>query len=218
MDNDQNGFLIPTIWGQDLPAFLRENMGILDPSLAKLYLSQTVAVDMDHLQNAIKTIYTNKILREKMGSESLKKAQRFQWGKIIKDYEDFWAELGEEATTSDSSIFGTDMDMLIGDFEKAFSHYPAKILSNNDRVSITQVGRNVLSKNSDLITYEDMSVCLFPELETLILNSLMNNDLNVLDIKIEAEKTLQATSGDTTFHLSHLLKHGAITLRQGDLK
>ena len=212
------GSLIPTTWSDELPEFLKENMGILDPSLAKLYLSQTVSVDLGELENAIYKFYNNEDLRSSMAKAASQRAQTYRWGNIIGSYEAFWSDLATEARMNGNRKVGTGVDLLVGDFQKTFSHYPSRIISDNDIMSITEVGRAVLDGTFSLIKYDDVACCMFPELEKLILHELLKGDQSTGDLKRQAEKGLQATEGQTGFHLQWLLKHGALNLETSSSK
>ncbi|MBN1850758.1 MAG: glycosyltransferase family 4 protein [Deltaproteobacteria bacterium] len=208
--NNKNGFLISTRWLSELPEFLNENLAVLDPSLTKLYLSQTVALDLDQLHRAIKTLYQEDMLRKSMGFQSIIMAKQYRWENIIHSYEDFWASLAEEASSSKYGALKTNLDILEGEILNTFSHYPSYILSENDEFSITRVGQDVLDNKIALTKYQDVSVCFFDELEHLILNLLLTGNLSLESIKDYAAEKLEATRGQTLFHLGWLLKHGAI--------
>jgi glycosyltransferase involved in cell wall biosynthesis len=212
VDHDKNGFLISTLWSPELPEFIHENLGVLDPSLTKLYLSQTIAIDLEQLQHAIEMLYQNKSLRTNMGAASMAMAETYQWKNVIRLYEDFWAELAEDASKVDRTMLKTNQDILLGDFGRTFSHYPSRVLSEHDLFSITRVGQDALSRHVPFIKYEDLSVCLFPELETLLLEMLLQGSQSIQAMKQYAADRLQATHGQTLFHLGWLLKHGAVKI------
>ena len=93
----REGFLLPTIWTDRLPEFLGDNLGILDPSMARLYLSQMVAVDVEKLRSSILRLGGDPNLRSRMGAAAKSRALSYRWESIIPRYEDFWAQLKEEA-------------------------------------------------------------------------------------------------------------------------
>jgi glycosyltransferase involved in cell wall biosynthesis len=214
VEHDKNGFLIPTTWIPELPEAISENLGILDPSLAKLYLSQTVAIDLEQLRHAIKALYQSAVLRTDMGAASLLMAQAYQWRNVIRLYENFWAELAKGARECPHTQLKTDQDILVGDFEKTFSHYPSRIVSEDDGVFITSVGRDMINQKLSVVKYQDLSVCLFEELEVFILHALMNGGQSLKTIQHDAKHHLQATHGQTLFHIGWLLKHGAIKVNK----
>ena len=70
----KEGFLLPTTWTEELPDFLAENLGILDPSMARLYLSQMVAVDVERLRSALLWLGGDVNLRARMGAAARARA------------------------------------------------------------------------------------------------------------------------------------------------
>lgn len=209
----EDGFLIPTLWLNELPEFLKETLGILDPSVSKLYLSQTISTDLDELQNAINKLYNDEKLRTVMGQAAAERAQSYRWKNIIRQYEAFWSDLANEAKKECYINSKAGSDILVGDFQNTFSHYPSDIISDNDALSLTEVGRSVQKDTFSLVKYDDMAAILFPELERLILDTLSESDQSIGSLKSAASDRLQATEGQTCFHLQWLLKHGAITLK-----
>lgn len=209
----KDGFLIPTMWSDELPEFLAENLGSLDPSMARLFLAQTVSIDLSALQKSIITLYRDTNLRKEMGLAAKENARSYRWEGIIKSYENFWSDLSKEAQRFTHAKAGKDSDLLAGGFQNTFSHYPSRIISKHDLVSLTDVGSSVIDGNFTLTKYSDIAACLFPELENLILNELLKSDLSVETLKNHADDKLQATEGQTEFHILWLMKHGAIALR-----
>ena len=210
----KDGFLIPTTWSDGLPEFLKDNIGILDPSILKLYLSQTISLDFDELHNAIDKLYTNKDFRKVMGLAAGESALSYRWENIIGSYEEFWQELSKESYENRRPDIYDISDILMGDFEHLFSHYPSRISTDNDIASITEIGRNILDGSHSLIRIEDVAPCLFSDLEELILKGLADRDQSIGEIKQQAEERLEATYGQTGFHLQWLYKHGALRFRR----
>lgn len=212
VSHGESGFLIKTVWSENIPDFLLDNLGLLSESLARLYFSQTLSVDLGELQQAITTLYMDVHLRTKMGSAARQNAQAYQWQKVIRSYETLWADLAKEAGVSGFSICHKGPDLLIGDPAKTFSHYPSRILHETDVVALTDIGQEIANGEGGLMRYEDVTVCMFPELEKLILQSLSERSQSIQTLKHKASEILEATEGQTEFHLLWLLKHGALSL------
>jgi len=208
----KDGFLIPTIGSSALPEFLTENMGILDPTITKLFLAQTVSVDLAAIHKSITALYSNKNLIKEMGLAAKENARKYRWEGIIKSYESFWSDLSIEAQKTSFKNINKKSDLLTGGFQNNFSHYPTKIISNNDLVSLTDVGRSAINETFTLTKYNDITACLFPELENLILNKLRESDQSIEALKKHADDKLHTSEGQTEFHILWLMKHGVITL------
>ena len=207
----QEGFLIPTTWAGELPEFLWENMGILDPSVTRLYLSQTVAVDLEKLRTAIIQLSQDKELRARMGQKARTKGFTYRWSNIIPAYEAFWANLKKEAQRR-PLIRQRIPDILVGDPGGTFSHFPSRRLAGEHIVSLTEMGQQVLASSAHLTRYEDVQACLFPDLEVLLLSSLSSQPRSVESLRQMAGEALEATRGQVDFHILWLLKHGALKI------
>jgi glycosyltransferase involved in cell wall biosynthesis len=211
ISHGREGFLIPTTWAESMPEFLRENMGILDPSMARLYLSQMVAVDLEKLKAAILRLARDEKLRFRMGGAAKSKALTYRWSNVISAYERFWGELKEESRHF--ALNPTEPpNILAGDFSSTFSHYPSRRLSGKQEISLTDYGTQILKDSAKPVRYEDVQVCLFPDLERFLLNSLLEQPRSVATLRDLSRKSLEATKGQVDFILLWLLKHGALKI------
>ena len=209
----KNGFLIPTTWSQELPEFLLQNLGILNPSVARLYFAQTVAVDLQSLRKSIINLYSNRQLREKMGEKAKSEASFYRWPNIITAYESFWADLNKETQGRSTHTVKTP-DLLIGDHATTFSHYPSRSLSEHDTLHLTETGRQMLNSPEIITRYEDVQTFIFQELEHFIIEILEDSPKTVEILRRLSAEALSATTGQVDTHLLWLLKHGALTLDQ----
>ncbi len=210
LTHGREGYLIPTTWSEHLPDFIGENLGILDPSVARLYLSQTVALDLEKLRTALLQMVNDGPARAEMGRQASARALVYRWSGIIPQYEAFWAALKEESRVRPCASAG--MDLLVGNPGETFSHFPSRRLSGSHMLSITGTGRQVLSSPDIFTRYEDVQVCLFRDLENCLLTQLLSGPLSVEKLRNLAAKALQAGRGQVDFHLLWLLKHGAVKL------
>jgi glycosyltransferase involved in cell wall biosynthesis len=207
----REGFHIPTTWTEGLPEFLRDNLGILEPSMARLYLSQMVAVDLEKLRTAILQLGRDENLRFRMGGAAKSRAFSYRWSNIIHLYEHFWSELKKESRHYGQKPVEPP-DILTGDFSGTFSHYPSRRLSASDEVSLTDYGRQILKSPATLVRYDDIQVCIFPELENFLLDSLIQQTRTVENLREIGWKALEASRGQVDFHLLWLMKHGVLKI------
>jgi len=208
----KTGFLIPTVCSQNLPEFFQENLGILDPSLTKLYLSQMVALDLDQLQESFISLYLNEDLRIKMGDSARTFSTKFHWKKIIQSYEALWKSLASDAEKHKHTFSSTGYELLVGSLLKRLSHYASCQIHDSDILALTKIGQNLFEGDNGITKYEDVRVSQFPALENFILEMLSKNNTSVGNIKHHAADRLEATSGQTEFHLLWLIKHGAVSI------
>ncbi|MBW1764891.1 MAG: glycosyltransferase, partial [Deltaproteobacteria bacterium] len=214
----KTGFLIPTLWAEELPEFIMGNIGILDPSVTRLYFSQTIAIDLPMLEKKMMALYQNEDLRNQMGRAGAEASHTYRWKNIIRSYEVFWDELSKEAEISKSAVSNTGQKLLTGDFSTTFSHYPSKTITGDNRITITDVGHKVLNNEFNLIRYQDVAKCLNPELEKFILNRLAQGDKTVKDLREEVSGQLNGSANQIDFHLIWLIKHGAIAIVEASIQ
>jgi hypothetical protein len=211
ISHGREGFLIPTTWAESMPEFLKENIGILDPSMARLYLSQMVAVDLEKLKAAILRLARDERLRFRMGGAAKSKALTYRWSNLIPAYEKFWGELKEESRHY--ALNPTEPpNILTGDFSSTFSHYPSRRLSGKQEIRLTDYGRQILKNSANPVRYEDVQVCLFPDLERFLLDCLLQQPRSVASLREMSLKSLDASMGQVDFILLWLLKHGAVKI------
>jgi hypothetical protein len=207
----QEGFLIPTTGAEELPEFLAENTGVLDPSIVRLYSSQAVAVDLEALREAVLALLNNESLRREMGGRARSRASFYRWSKIVPACEEFWADLKKESLRH-LVIPEGKVDILTGDAGGTFSHFPSMRLSGRHKVSLTEAGLQAKARSTPFTRYEDVQACLSPDLEYLILSSLSSGARSVAELRQSAAGVLQAARGRVDFHILWLLKHGALKI------
>jgi glycosyltransferase involved in cell wall biosynthesis len=211
ISHGREGFLIPTTWAETMPEFLKETLGILDPSMARLYLSQMVAVDLEKMKEAILRLARDERLRFRMGGAAKSKALTYRWSNLIPVYEKFWGELKEESRHYALNPIEPP-NILAGDFSSTFSHYPSRRLSGKQEIRLTDYGSKILKDSAKPVRYEDVQVCLFPDLERFLLGSLLQQPRSVADLQELSLKSLDASKGQVDFILLWLLKHGAVKI------
>lgn len=207
----ETGWLIPTAAPQAMPRFLKEAFGALDPSLARLYRAQSVALDLRALEEALIAVLESEPLRNEMGRKARRAAKAFRWQAVISRYESLWMRLSKEASAAGRPAQPARADLLLGDPDLVFSHYPSRLLSGEHTLALTKVGEQALRGEASFTRYDDVSVCLFRELEDLILDCLRRAPCTVTEIEETAARRLAADSGQTRFHILWLMKHGALT-------
>ncbi|MBW1980188.1 MAG: glycosyltransferase family 4 protein [Deltaproteobacteria bacterium] len=214
VSQEVNGFLLKTVWPKNLPECVLGNLGILHESMARLYFSQALAVDLGELEQALTTLYRDHVLRLEMGAASLEQAQAYRWPHIIRCYEEAWAELAATSRKIVPFASRKDPDLLLGNPTYTLSHYPSKTLEDSDLVFLTPFGLAVLDENIEIMKYADAAVSMFPELHSLILEELGSGSEPVSHIKEAAQRRLEATEAQTEYHLLWLMKQGAVSLKE----
>jgi hypothetical protein len=170
-----------------------------------------VAVDLEKLRLAILQLGRDENLRFRMGGAAKSRAYSYRWSNIILIYEDFWAKCKEESRHYGQRPLEPP-DILVGDFSSTFSHYPSRRLSASHELSLTDYGRQILGSSANLVRYDDVQVCIFPDLENFLLDSLIQQPRTVANLREIGWKVFEATRGQVDFHLIWLMKHGVLKI------
>jgi D-inositol-3-phosphate glycosyltransferase len=146
VQHGETGFVIPTFWIKDdqdlcLSAGIYDNYERLD----HFALAQSVAVDLEALQNSLQTLIENEHLRRRMAEKSRQRAlAEYEPSRIISIHEQLWRELVEIAGQLPFQP-GADRCYDTPAFVEWFGHYGTRVLDDTARIVITDTGRRVAS-------------------------------------------------------------------------
>jgi len=204
----ENGYLIPTLFADSLPSFLARGMGVLDPGVERLFLAQMVAVDLPTLEERILDLCAHPEKRAAMGANGRKRAERYRWNAIIRDYEALWRELGARARASEPRP--KRASVITGEGMKSYLHFPSHLLSDETMLRITDTGRDALVDPDVLTRYEDVMIALSPIIERAILEALRSSSMKCAGLRAHVQATIPGEPGVFDFQLLWLIKHGAV--------
>ncbi|MBN94428.1 MAG: hypothetical protein CL928_10195 [Deltaproteobacteria bacterium] len=210
VDHNETGFLVPTTWAETVPDYLRHIQGVLLDSPTRLYHGQMLAVDLDAVDLAFRTLVNDRDLRRDMGERARASAQRYTWPRVIAEYETLWAELGELARSSPQPT-QTDSSIVF-DPSEAYAHYAARLLREDTVLGSTDTGESARQNPAVLVRYEDVQACLNGKLEQWILSTVSAGTQTVGSLREGASTTAAASPGQVDFHILWLLKHGALRI------
>tara|TARA_Y100001968_G_scaffold329487_1_gene378930 strand:- start:6671 stop:8254 length:1584 start_codon:yes stop_codon:yes gene_type:complete len=163
--NNIDGFLIPTImppsgFGKDLSNRYALSIDSYDKYIG--YLSNFISVDIDKTADIFYKLITNEKLRNTMGLNAKKRAnEKYDWNKIIFEYEDLWSNLKSIKNKSNGSyyIWSARLDPF-----HIFSSYPSNTISKdtlislkNDSAALSLIKYKEL-KNLMIITYAKYTI------------------------------------------------------------
>lgn len=143
-----DGFRIPTLMpptgcGLDFAASYDDNS--LNYSTYIGHISLITAVDIDACAQALSSLFNQPELRQRMGENARKRARQiYDWSIIIPAYENLWEELTElrlQATTTTPINSAIPPHPLCDDPCRLLSHYPTKILSNEQVLTIGDMAK-----------------------------------------------------------------------------
>ena len=208
VEEDRTGILIPTYGSLDQDPW-EPAMGLMDPSSARFYLAQKIAVDMAVLAEAIVELAPNPGKRRDMGIRARARAMRYHWQAIIPRYEELWHELKRRAmaVSLDSKSPAPPM-LLIPQIKKIYAHYPSAWLEGRARLTLTPYGGDRYSEGFEPILYEDVNAVLDHACGEYILEQVNVKD-EVLEELIAKATSLCGFSRKTVIlHIDWLIKHG----------
>ena len=143
-----DGFRIPTLMpgtgcGLDFAASYYDNS--LNYSTYIGHISLMTAVDIDACAQALSTLFHQPELRQRMGENARQHAREiYDWSVIIPAYENLWEELTElrlQATTTNPVNSSILPHPLCDDPCRLLSHYPTKILSDEQVLTIGDMAK-----------------------------------------------------------------------------
>jgi len=199
------GYLIPTWWGRcDTPFNLIALTGVWETE--HFYLSQSVALDVGRLQEALLTLLSDPEMREEMGRQGRARAKDFDWENIVPLYERLWQESSEGLVNP----LTPTSDFALPQFFETFQHYPSHLLKEDTQVSLTPLAEG----EESLLFYDELRFVLDEGLLEAILNALSSSPrpFNSLlqHIKVYFPNCPRFW---VEYHLLWLAKQGFVTLR-----
>ncbi len=204
----ETGWLIPTVSAACHGA-LTELSTLLPDVAGQLVLAQSTAVVPEILEKRLHDLLTDPVRAEAMGRAGRKRVEeRFAWPKVIAQYDDLWTELKDQAARDDSPP-GPVSDPLALDYDLVFGDYPSHQLTDEDRVALTDWGRDLLAADQTPPVYPDLAGWIEPGLALQVMAAVEAEPTSVGRV-IEA---LSAVDQDQVrFHLLWLIKHGGLRL------
>lgn len=183
VEDGRTGLLVHTLWGE-CDSAITDLAPISFEREYHLHLGQSVAVDVNHLYTQLEKIILDRDVRTAMGISARKRAeQKFSWKTIIEDYEKLVIGLKRASDKHECKDKGKNDYLFLMKYFKSFSHYPSKILGDEDILTLSEYGTDVINKKAKIIIYEDMKNILDMELMLIILQNVFERDMSVSEIK-----------------------------------
>lgn len=150
------GFRIPTHTAPPVPEAL-ELRGLLEPDLAQLAVSQSVAVDPRALRSALGALLLDPALRERMGQAARSRAlERFSWKAVLRAADQVWRVLGERSRSLPWPPPRRDNPEIL-DPSDVFANYPTGTFSRDTSLRVSDLGERILSGHLPMpATWQDM--------------------------------------------------------------
>jgi glycosyltransferase involved in cell wall biosynthesis len=211
VDAGRTGFLVPCFGSMDRnPWDLIQ--GVMDPSSARFYTAQKIAVDMQVLAEAVSQLVSNPGRRREMGIRARARAMGYHWQAIIPRYEDLWEELKKRALAAPPDSRGRHYPaILTPQIKKIYSHYPTAWLEGSAKVSITPYGIERCGESFQPIIYEDMNALLDQACIEYILKQVSTGESTLEELAAKATTFFACSRNIIVLHIDWLIKHGYLT-------
>jgi glycosyltransferase involved in cell wall biosynthesis len=210
VDNGRTGYLIPAYGSMDQDPW-DLTMGVLDPSTARFYLAQKIAVDMTVLAQAVVELASNAGKRRDMGIRARARAMRYHWQAIIPRYEELWHELKKRAIAAGpDSRAQTSPTLLTPGVKKIYSQYPTAWLEGTVRVALTPYGRERCGERFQPILYEDVNVLMDHACTAYLLAQVSAGETIMEGLLVKAASLLGCSRRTVMLHMDWLMKHGYV--------
>ena len=149
IEHGKTGFLVPTYWTDCVDSVCRSAM-LNHPMDVHRKLAEAVSVDLKSLTVYVNLLLKNPSLRREIGEAARKRVlSYYNWPVIIRAYEELWADLLEESRHS-----SIDKELRYGidtyDHLKVFKHFSTGVITKDNRLQITDLGREYLNKTLDV--------------------------------------------------------------------
>jgi len=142
VDDGVEGYKAPVVWTGNLP--IAELADIMDFKTMQLYLSQCMAVDTASAADSIQRCIDDPASAATMGERGKRRADaRYRWSVVIGEYERLWERLYEQSCHEPARADAPAANLFMHDYLHAFSHYPTRILDENDTVTAALQGPGV---------------------------------------------------------------------------
>ncbi|HYA41147.1 MAG TPA: glycosyltransferase family 4 protein [Syntrophobacteraceae bacterium] len=209
VEDGLTGFLIPSYSSMNQSPW-DLTMGLLDPSSARFYLAQKIAVDMSVLAEAIVELASNPEKRLEMGIRARVRAMRCHWQAVIPRYEELWRELKQRAMAARLDLRAAKSPVfLTPQIKTIYAGYPTAWLEGGMQVALTPYGRDRYNERFQPILYEDLSAFMDNACsEYLLLMSAKEPTLE--ELTVNAASFFGYSREAVMFHVDWLMKHGYI--------
>jgi len=211
-DNGVNGIKIPTYWADATNEF-RDVSEIMNFPTHQLFLSQSVAVDLDKMSAAFQELLDNPEKCDATGREARKKTeQKYFWSDIIRQYCALWDELAQQAANSTAEVKKTKNPWEV-DYWSVFSHYPSNLVSDDCKISLSEYGKEIMVSGKLPVPYSDISAgVILPQLVILALKTINQKTITAVEYKNTLKKHAEISDSTAAYYLLWMTKYNLIKI------
>lgn len=214
----ETGFRIPTYWSKcdaDISAFppgVGSEFGH-DTIYSHFTLSQSVALDLDLYEYYFQQLINNPEICGQLQENSLKIfKQEYTLRNVIHNYESLWNELREIKRVEEEGTRRNFLELFNNRYSDAFASYPTRFIHDEERIAITQDGKDLLEgKEPYPEHYKEEKVLNEFLLGKEILTHLLINQSEQIRVLVEKYKD-EMNENVVRRSIMWLLKHRFVVL------
>ncbi|MBW8039417.1 MAG: glycosyltransferase family 4 protein [Planctomycetes bacterium] len=212
VDHGINGIKIPTFWG-DVTKEFEDVSEIMNFSTYQLLLSQSVAVDVDKMSEALQELLDKREKRDLLGKAAREKVERnYFWSDIIKQYCTLWNELSEQAQCSSVEARKPKNPWEI-DYRSVFSHYSSKIVSADSMICLSEYGKEVLKSGDIPVSYSDVGASvIIPKLVAAALKVIAPKLITTAQFIDSLQKYAAISDSTALYYLLWMAKYNMVRI------
>lgn len=179
-------------------------------------LAQVTAIDIAKTVEALYQLYQSKELRMEMGKNARERVlTTYDWKHIIKQYDELWDDLTKRRLAANQTHPPKYISPILADPFMTFSSYPTHILQPNDKLSLTQHGKEKYSKlqNNEMALAGRQSRLPHPHILTL-LDHITQKEIETADelIKFCAKLDKTIINGIVARTIIYLIKYDVLRI------
>ncbi len=214
--HNETGFVVPTYWAK-CDQMINSAAPLSSWLLSHLYLSQSICVDFTKMREYVLVLVENPELRRKMGEAGRKRVlENYDWHIIIKQYEELWRELSQEAKGVEQIQSGA---LFKPQYFRAFKHYTTSLLDEESEINLSERGKDLLGEKAKPVDfYAEMGVLLNPGvMEGVIVTLGEGGWMKVGNVVRKMEEVYGIASEMAIYQIMWMMKYGVLEAKTGNL-
>lgn len=214
VSHGRTGFLIPTYQSARHEPW-ESLSGLLDPSILRFYRAQKISFDMDAFSDAVVRMVFRPELRQVMGRRARIRAEQYRWSYILKDYQQLWKSLAQEARKAgaENNVGANPQPLLTPSMNRSFSRFPSALITTESVLGLSTYA-SCLPKGFQPIRYDEMAILLRDDCLQFMLQSFQQGDRTAGAICCASSDQFQMDGNQSMVHLDWLMKHGLVAVKK----
>lgn len=210
VEHEVHGLRLPVLAERPVQEAI-ELRGLLEPDLAQLAVSQSVAVDPAALYESLALLLREPDLRARMGQAARQRArERFSWSAVLEQADTVWKDLDRQARSVPwPPPPGEDPEIL--DPHDVFANYPTGQFPSDLPLRVSRLGEMVLAGKVPMpATWQDLVPVSDGGLMTTLVVDLRGKTATYADLALHAANKCRRSLPEARAMLAWLFKYGIL--------